>query len=143
MNPLAAETPFSTVRPATGARREPVGAEREAIDRGFVSWSAPWSGETPAFSAADPDTLARAVRAHKAGDAFAQAALTIALMLAIGAVAFVLSSGRAAAAGLLAQDVAGHAATLGALALAGGALLVAARMTLSRVRVRVRDRRRG
>ncbi|MFG1462046.1 hypothetical protein V5F77_04020, partial [Xanthobacter sp. DSM 24535] len=48
-------------------------------------------------SCADPDALARAVRNHKAGDALAQAALTIALMLAICAVTVVLSFDRASA----------------------------------------------
>lgn len=65
------------------------------------------------LSAADPEVLARAVRAHKVGDAFAQAALTLALMLAIGAVAFVLSAERAAAASLLAAGgLPAHAAML-------------------------------
>ncbi|WP_234052192.1 MULTISPECIES: hypothetical protein [unclassified Xanthobacter] len=129
---LATETSSSTVSPAAaGARRELVRAEAS-----FDAWPANPRG----FSAADPDTLARAVRAHKAGDAFAQAALTIALMLAIGTVAVVLSSGRAAAAGFLAERVVDHAATFAALALAGGALLFATRMTLRRVRVRARHR---
>ncbi|QTL03712.1 hypothetical protein J5J86_23805 [Aquabacter sp. L1I39] len=52
-------------------------------------------------SAADPDALARVVRNHKAGDAMTQAAITVALMVAICAVTFVLTVDRAAAATLL------------------------------------------
>lgn len=48
-------------------------------------------------SPADPEALARAVRKHKTGDVMAQAALTLALMLAICAVTFVLSVDRASA----------------------------------------------
>ncbi len=48
-------------------------------------------------STADPDVLARAVRKHKTGDAMAQVFLTLALMLAICAVTFVLSVDRAGA----------------------------------------------
>lgn len=75
------------------------------------------------FSAADPEVLARAVRAHKAGDAVAQAALTLALMFAIGTVAFVLSVDRAAAAGLSAvQGVSGPALLVGIALISGGLL---------------------
>ncbi|WP_454917593.1 hypothetical protein [Xanthobacter sediminis] len=135
MPPLAAET---TVPSAAHPRRAQAGVFDRAFDRAFDSWP----NDAHAYSPADPDTLARAVRAHKAGDAFAQAALTLALMLAIGAVAFVLSSGRAAAAGFLVEGVADHAAVLSAVAVAGGALLLAAQAHLRRVRVRALNRRR-
>ncbi|MDQ0504827.1 hypothetical protein [Xanthobacter agilis] len=134
MKSLAADMGISIARPAAGPR---VRAEPEASARGET-----WFGDSAAFSPADPDTLARAVRAHKAGDAFAQAALTIALMLAIGVVAFVLSSGHAAAAGFLVEGVADHAATVGAVAVAAGVLLLGmgatVRMTAQAVRVRAR-----
>ncbi|MFG1478172.1 hypothetical protein V5F53_05825 [Xanthobacter sp. V4C-4] len=133
LKPLAAEAHVPTTRPA-GTGRVPSRVGLGAFD--------PWPGAPRALSAADPDTLARAVRAHKAGDAFAQAALTLALMLAIGAVAFVLSTGRAAAAGVLVEGVADHAAVLSAVALAGGGLLLAARARMRRARVRADDRRR-
>ncbi|MGR7996348.1 MULTISPECIES: hypothetical protein [unclassified Xanthobacter] len=103
--------------------------------------SATWlDAEIGTRSAADPDTLARAVRAHKAGDALAQAALTVALMMAIGAVAVVLSVERAAAAGLLVRGVIDHSATLAGVAVIGGLLLVATRATLRHARVRARRR---
>lgn len=99
-----------------------------------------WDDARGGRSAADPDTLARAVRAHKAGDALAQAALTVALMLAIGAVAFVLSAERAAAAGLLVRGVMDHSTTLFGVAVVGATLLLATRATLRHVRVRARRR---
>ena len=77
----------------------------------------------PPLSAADPRLLDRAVRAHKAGDAVTQAALTLTLMFAIGAVAFVLSIERAAAAGLMALPSVSAPAALLAVALVGGVLL--------------------
>lgn len=77
-----------------------------------------------ATSHADPEVLARAVRAHKAGDAFAQAAIAVALMLAIGAVAFVLSVDRAAAADFVASPGLESWGLAGAAALVGGALLL-------------------
>ncbi len=96
-----------------------------------------------AKSNADPEMLARAVRAHKAGDAFAQAAITFALMLAIGAVAFVLSSDRAAAADLVAQSGVGSWAAVSAVAIIGGALLLARSLTLKVARASARGRRRS
>lgn len=137
----ATETSPSILPVATaGLRREP--ALAATCGGPFEGSFDSWTDDARSFSAADPDTLARAVRAHKAGDAFAQAALTVALMLAIGVVAVVLSSGRAAAAGFLVEGVADHAPTVLALAVTGGALLLAMRVTLRRVQVRVRDRSR-
>lgn len=95
----------------------------------------------PPLSAADPQVLARAVRAHKAGDAVTQAALTLALMCAIGAVAFVLSVDRAVAAGLnAAQGVSGPAALLAVALIGGGVLagLAARRRSVARVTERRR-----
>lgn len=92
-----------------------------------------------ATSHADPEVLARAVRAHKAGDAFAQAAIAVALMLAIGAVAFVLSIDRAAAAGLVADAGLQSWGLAGALALVGGTLLVS-RLALKTARAAARRR---
>lgn len=90
-------------------------------------------------SATDPEVLARAVRAHKIGDALAQAALTFALMLAIGAVAFVLSAEHAAAASLLiVNGVIDNSAVLIGLAGAGTALLLARRAALRLSRAHVR-----
>ncbi|MEP9349396.1 hypothetical protein [Xanthobacter sp. KR7-225] len=77
----------------------------------------------PPLSAADPKLLARAVRAHKAGDAVTQAALTLTLMFAIGAVAFVLSIERAAAAGLKALPSLTTPAALLVVAVVGAMLL--------------------
>ncbi|QRG04473.1 hypothetical protein EZH22_14785 [Xanthobacter dioxanivorans] len=89
-------------------------------------------------SSADPDVLARAVRAHKLGDAVAQAALTFALMLAIGAVAFVLSAEHAAAASqLIVNGVMDNSAVLLALAAIGTALLVARRAAVRVARARI------
>ncbi len=101
-------------------------------------------------SPADPELLARAVRAHKEGDALAQAVLTFALMVAIGAVALVLG-GRAAMAGDLivgsVSDSSGFLLSLGAV---GGAILLSAvaarrfatsRVATSRSEVRTRARR--
>jgi len=68
--PLAAETTAPSA-----ARRAPAGGFGRHFDRTLASWP----DDAQVYSAADPDTLARAVRAHKAGDAFAQAALTLAL----------------------------------------------------------------
>lgn len=94
-------------------------------------------------SAADPEVLARAVRAHKVGDALAQAALTFALMLAIGAVAFVLSAEHASAASLLiVNGVIDNSAVLIGLAGAGTALLLARRAALRLARVRASETRR-
>lgn len=94
------------------------------------------------LSAADPDLLARAVRAHKEGDALAQAALTLALMLAIGAVAFVLSASHAAAASeLIVNGVWDHSALLIALAAIGSALLIARRAARRLSPARIHDRR--
>lgn len=92
-------------------------------------------------SKADPDVLARAVRAHKVGDALAQAALTFALMIAIGAVAFVLSSGHAAAAVSVVSTVVDNSAALLAVAAIGAALLVVRRATLRVARVHAARRR--
>lgn len=140
LKPLAAEARAPILRPALagGSRARP----RAEVAGLHVAGFDRWPNDPRVFSAADPDTLARAVRAHKAGDAFAQAALTVALMLAIGAVAFVLSTGRAAASGFLAEGMASHAATLAALAVAGGALIVATRVALRRLPARVQHRRR-
>lgn len=93
-------------------------------------------------SHADPEVLARAVRAHKIGDALAQAALTFALMLAIGAVAFVLSADHAAAASLIVHSMIDNSAVVAGIALAGIGLLVARRAALRLVRVRAPQRRR-
>jgi len=87
-------------------------------------------------SAADPEALARVVRNHKAGDALAQAALTVALMLAICAVTFALSMDRAAAATLFEGETSmvSHA-LMGTSALAVlGAAVVVAMALLSRLR---------
>ncbi|MBB6306125.1 hypothetical protein [Xanthobacter tagetidis] len=97
-----------------------------------------FSARTP-LSAADPEVLARAVRAHKAGDAVAQAALTLALMFAIGTVAFVLSIDRAAAATLTAvQSVSGPALLMGVTLIGGGMLagLAVRRRAAAKVAVR-------
>ncbi len=97
-------------------------------------------------SVADPRVLDRAVKKHKTGDAMAQMAITIVLMLAICAVTFVLSMDRAAAAVL--QDSEGTvlssslAAIIALVALAGAALLAQARRTRPvPVPVRVRANR--
>lgn len=92
------------------------------MGRFTLGWRDRASGLSPV---ADPEVLARAVRAHKVGDAFTQAALTFALMLAIGAVAFVLSAEHAAAAGLIVGSVMEHSAVLAAIAVAGGSLFLA------------------
>lgn len=98
----------------------------------------------PSFSAADPDVLARAVRAHKAGDAFAQAAITFALMVAIGWVAFALSAERAAAASLMSAgglSMPAAGALLAGICAAGCGLLVGMAVLRRRaVPVRRRDR---
>lgn len=101
-----------------------------------------WAERDAMRSAADPDTLARVVQAHKTGDAVAQAVLTLALVLAIGAVAVVLSVERASAAGFLMDGMMDHGATLGAVALAGSAILLAARSALRQIRVRTNGRPR-
>jgi len=134
--PFAAEARGPSVSAAAeGGRRAPLRSGLGGFDQ--------WGGELSARSEADPDTLARAVRAHKAGDAFAQAALTVALMLAIGAVAFVLSASRASAAGLLVDGVAAHALPLLAVAAGAGVLILAtSRLSVRTVRVRVQERRR-
>ncbi|MDI4656814.1 hypothetical protein [Xanthobacter autotrophicus] len=88
-------------------------------------------------SSADPEMLARAVRDHKVGDALAQAALTFALMLAIGAVAFVLSAEHAAAASqLIVNGVMDNSVILLGFAMVGAVLLVGRRgaQRLSRAR---------
>ncbi|OYX75680.1 MAG: hypothetical protein B7Y95_01495 [Rhizobiales bacterium 32-66-11] len=101
-------------------------------------------------SSADPEALARAVRNHKAGDALAQVALTIALMLAICAVTVVLSFDRASASVLNAAEATMSSSILsssllslslfGLLALAGAAMLT--RMRVARLQpVRVRASR--
>lgn len=128
----------TTVPPAAAGARRAARAQVSAFEGSRESWPA----DAHVYSVADPDTLARAVRAHKAGDAFAQAALTLALMVAIGTVAVVLSSGRAAAAGLIATGVADHAAALSAVVVVGGALLLAARAGLRHAQVRAGNRRR-
>ncbi|OYY30622.1 MAG: hypothetical protein B7Y65_00490 [Azorhizobium sp. 35-67-15] len=100
--------------------------------------------------------MARAVRKHKAGDAMAQVALTIALMLAICAVTVVLSFDRASASVLNAAEATMSSSLLsssllsssllslslfGLVALAGAALLT--RMRVARLQpVRVRASRR-
>ncbi|MFG1374000.1 hypothetical protein V5F32_17620 [Xanthobacter oligotrophicus] len=90
-------------------------------------------------SSADPELLARAVRDHKVGDALAQAALTFALMLAIGAVAFVLSAEHAAAASqLIVNGMIDHSGILLGLAMAGSVLLVGRRAAQRLVRARSR-----
>ncbi len=97
-------------------------------------------------SVADPRVLDRTVKKHKTGDALAQIAITVVLMLAICAVTFVLSMDRAAAAAL--QDSEGTvlstslAAILALAALAGVTLLAQARRSRPvPVPVRVRARR--
>lgn len=93
------------------------------------------------ISSADPEMLARAVRDHKLGDAIAQAGLTLALMLAIGAVAFVLSAEHAAAASQVIVDgVIDHSAVAAAGAFAGTAFLLARRAVLRLARVRAGQR---
>lgn len=134
LKPFAAETRVSPAAVPARVFSVPERGDAGAFDR--------WANGSGALSKADPDTLARAVRAHKAGDAFAQAALTVALMVAIGAVAVVLSTGRASAAGLLVAHVSDHAAALAGVALVGGALLLAARSALRRAKVRVPRRPR-
>lgn len=97
----------------------------------------------PPLSAADPEVLARAVRAHKVGDAFAQAALTFALMLAIGAVAFVLSAERAAAASLLAGGaLTGHVAAVALAAVCAASFVLLLAGGRARRRAEVRASRR-
>lgn len=106
-----------------------------------------WSGRGGATSTADPDLLARAVRAHKAGDALAQAAITVALVLAIGAVAFALGVDRAAAAGLVSVGASLASPTFGLVLVAafgvlGALALYAPRAALRAwARVPVRPRR--
>lgn len=97
-------------------------------------------------SVADPRVLDRAVKKHKTGDALAQIAITVVLMLAICAVTFVLSMDRAAAATL--QDSEGTvlstslAAIIALVALAGATLAAQARRPQPvPVPVRVRARR--
>ena len=93
-------------------------------------------------SSADPEVLARAVRDHKVGDALAQAALTFALMLAIGAVAFVRSAEHAAAASqLIVNGVIDYSGILLGLAMAGSVLLVGRRAAQRLVRARSRTTR--
>lgn len=101
-----------------------------------------WAERDAMRSAADPDTLARVVQAHKTGDAVAQAVLTLALVLAIGAVAVVLSVERASAAGFLMRGVMDHSAALAAVAVVGGAVLLATRSALRLIRVRTHGRNR-
>ncbi len=84
-----------------------------------------WTESKPVRPVADPDTLARLVQDHKRGDAMAQAVLSLTLMLAIGAVAVVLSVEGAAAASLAVRGVMGDAATFTTVALVGGSLLAA------------------
>lgn len=88
-------------------------------------------------SAADPDALARVVRNHKAGDAMTQAAITVALMIAICAVTFVLTLDRAAAATLLLDDAGGPSFAFG-LAIGAG---VAALGTAVLLGQRLQDKR--
>ncbi|MDI4665100.1 hypothetical protein K9U40_12285 [Xanthobacter autotrophicus] len=94
-------------------------------------------------SSADPEVLARAVRDHKIGDALAQAGLTFALMLAIGAVAFVLSAEHAAASQLIVNGVIDNSAVLLGLAMAGSAFLLGrhAARRFARVRIMTAGRR--
>lgn len=95
----------------------------------------------PAPSPADPEALARAVREHKAGDAFTQAVITLALVLAIGAVAFVLGVDRARASDLAAVSQvfgSGSLIALAGVALAGGTLLIAGLRRPRRAEARVR-----
>ncbi len=101
-----------------------------------------WADRDAMRSTADPDTLARVVQAHKTGDAVAQAVLTLALVLAIGTVAIVLSVERASAAGFLMRGVMDHSATFGAVAVVGGAVLLATRSALRQIRVRARGHNR-
>ena len=93
----------------------------------------------PGPSTADPEALARVVRSHKAGDALAQMALTVTLMAAICAVAFVLTLDRAAAAGL-AWNVAGSpdtpALAIGLMIASGVAAMAAAIFAGSRLQER-------
>jgi hypothetical protein len=101
-------------------------------------------------SSADPEALARVVRNHKAGDALAQVALTVALMLAICAVTFALSMDRAAAATLYQGETSmvSHAlmgssalAVLGAVAVVAMALVSRLRQPqMKPIRIPVRDR---
>lgn len=60
-----------------------------------------WSLGAPPVSPTDPELLARAVKAHKAGDALAQMVIAATLVLAICAVMMVLGTERAAAASSL------------------------------------------
>ncbi|WP_296584120.1 hypothetical protein [Xanthobacter sp.] len=102
-------------------------------------------------SPADPELLARAVRAHKEGDAMAQAVLTFALMVAIGAVALVLGGHAAMAGDLIAGGVKESSGFLLSLGAVGGAVLLSAfasrrlamsRFATSRVEARARARSR-
>lgn len=77
-------------------------------------------------SPADPELLARAVRAHKEGDALAQAVLTFALMVAIGAVALVLGGHAAMAGDLIAGSVKESSGFLLSLGAVGGAVFLSA-----------------
>ena len=77
-------------------------------------------------SPADPELLARAVRAHKEGDALAQAVLTFALMVAIGAVALVLGGHAAMAGDLIAGSVKNSSGFLLSLGAVGGAVFLSA-----------------
>ncbi|WP_132032943.1 hypothetical protein [Aquabacter spiritensis] len=98
-------------------------------------------------SAADPEALARAVRKHKTGDAMAQAALTVALMMAICAVTFVLSVDGAAAFTLGGENssVASHllfGASLAATGAVAVGILLWTNVRTRAVPVRVRRSRR-
>lgn len=101
-------------------------------------------------SPADPELLARAVRAHKEGDALAQAVLTFALMVAIGAVALVLGGHAAMASDLIAGSVTDSSGFLLSLGAVGGAVFLSAmaarrlatsRLATARVEARARARR--
>ncbi|MFG1226575.1 hypothetical protein [Xanthobacter wiegelii] len=101
-------------------------------------------------SPADPELLARAVRAHKEGDALAQAVLTFALMVAIGAVALVLGGHAAMASDLIAGSVKDSSGFLLSLGAVGGTVFLCAlaarrvatsRLATARVEARTRARR--
>ncbi|MGE4372910.1 MAG: hypothetical protein AB7E29_08425 [Xanthobacter sp.] len=101
------------------------------------TWDGDEASSSPAMnSPADPETLARALRAHKAGDVVTQAMLTLSLMLAIGVVAIVLSVERASASGFLMRGVTDHVPTIAAIGLVGTVVLFATRAAVREIRIR-------
>ncbi|MGQ3672846.1 hypothetical protein ACT6QG_10660 [Xanthobacter sp. TB0136] len=85
-----------------------------------------WTENTAVRPVADPETLARLVREHKRGDALAQLMLSLALIVAIGTVAIVLSVEGASAATLVMRGMMGNSATFTTVALVSAGLLLAA-----------------